>query len=145
VLHSPDNTARPLAVDDTRHLLLDGDPLAGFALPWAPGRAFLAGELTFYNGTLYRLTADQGGGLGTPTVVGPTIYQPLTPPTLDPYISATGSIGAAVTAGTFSSGELQGTQPAGSLAGMEFTTATYGYKYQRGATGTLVWNRYAKS
>jgi hypothetical protein len=77
VLHSPDNTPRPLAVDDTRHLLLDGDPLAGFALPWAPGRAFLAGELTFYNGTLYRLAADQGGGLGTPTVVGPTIYQPL--------------------------------------------------------------------
>ncbi len=51
----------------------------------------------------------------------------------------------AVVAGTYSSGELQGAQPAGSLAGFTFTTATYGYAYQRGAAGALVWNRFVKS
>ena len=51
----------------------------------------------------------------------------------------------AVMAGTYSSGELQGAQPAGSLAGFTFTTATYGYAYQRGAAGALVWNRFIKS
>jgi hypothetical protein len=65
--------------------------------------------------------------------------------TLDPYISATGPIGSAVTAGTFTNGELQGTQPAGSQAGMKFTTTSYGYEYQRGASGPLVWCRYAKN
>lgn len=51
----------------------------------------------------------------------------------------------AVAAGSYSSGELQGTQPAGSLAGFTFTTATYGYAYQRGAAGALVWNRFVKA
>lgn len=54
------------------------------------------------------------------------------------------SIRTAVAAGTYSSGELQGQQPAGSEAGDEFTTTTYGYKFQRGAAGTLVWCRYPK-
>jgi hypothetical protein len=54
------------------------------------------------------------------------------------------AVRAAVTGGTFTNGELQGTQPADSAAGMKFTTTTYGYEYQRGAGGTLVWCRYAK-
>jgi hypothetical protein len=50
----------------------------------------------------------------------------------------------AVSQGTFSSGELQGAQPAGSLAGQRFTTALYGYEHQLGAAGSLVWCRYPK-
>ncbi|KAA9333416.1 hypothetical protein F0P96_10630 [Hymenobacter busanensis] len=54
------------------------------------------------------------------------------------------SMKAAVSGGTFTNGELQGAQPVGSLAGMRFTTATYGYEYMPGASGALVWNRFMK-
>jgi hypothetical protein len=50
-----------------------------------------------------------------------------------------------VVAGPFASGELQGTQPAGSVVGMKFTTSAYGYEYLTGAAGTLVWNRFPKA
>jgi hypothetical protein len=55
------------------------------------------------------------------------------------------AIRESVVAGTFANGELQGTQPAGSLAGMKFTTSVYGYEYLSGAAGTLVWNRFSKA
>jgi hypothetical protein len=50
-----------------------------------------------------------------------------------------------VVAGTFLNGELQGAPPAGSLAGMKFTTSAYGYEFLPGAAGTLVWNRFPKA
>ncbi|TGE08744.1 hypothetical protein [Hymenobacter fodinae] len=54
------------------------------------------------------------------------------------------AVRSAVTNGSYSYGELQGSQPAGSKTGMRFTTYQYGYEYQRGANGLLVWNRYPK-
>ncbi|MGI4742619.1 MAG: hypothetical protein ACRYG7_46265 [Janthinobacterium lividum] len=46
--------------------------------------------------------------------------------------------------GTFTAGELQGTQPTGSHAGMKFVTAAYGYEFMPGANGAYVWCRFAK-
>jgi hypothetical protein len=61
----------------------------------------------------------------------------------------TTAIKSTVTAGTFASGELQGTQPAGSTNGMKFTDQNYRYEYTFAAadtTGsTLVWTRTIKA
>jgi hypothetical protein len=70
-------------------------------------------------------------------------------PLRDIYIDATGPIATAVIAakgqaGGFLNGEMQGSQPTGSAAGMKFTTNTYGFEYQRGADGLLVWCSYPK-
>ncbi|WP_460675964.1 hypothetical protein [Hymenobacter coalescens] len=64
-------------------------------------------------------------------------------PVIDVY-DVPDAVRTAVTGGAFTNGELQGAQPAGSEAGMKFTTATFGYEYQRGAAGSLVWCRYSK-
>jgi hypothetical protein len=55
------------------------------------------------------------------------------------------AIRESVVAGTFINGELQGAQPAGSLAGMKFTMSAYGYEFLPGAAGTLIWNRFPKA
>jgi hypothetical protein len=64
---------------------------------------------------------------------------------LDPY-TVSSTIMTAVTNGsnTWTNGELQATQPAGSESGMEFTDTTKVYRFIRGAAGTLVWVRMAK-
>jgi len=64
-------------------------------------------------------------------------------PTLDVY-AVPQAVRSAVTAGSYTSGELQGQQPAGSVAGMKFTTAASVYEYMPGASGVLVWNRFSK-
>jgi hypothetical protein len=55
---------------------------------------------------------------------------------------------SAVTAGTFSNGELQGMQPPGSIIGMKFVDATYAYEYRLGMNDTdgtqYVWCRTLK-
>ena len=55
------------------------------------------------------------------------------------------SLTSAVAGGTFSSGELTGTPPSGSLPGMRFCDATYRYEYQYGMANALVWVRTLKS
>lgn len=49
----------------------------------------------------------------------------------------------AAAAGAYVDGELQGAQPVGSQAKMEFVTKNDLYKYTRGQLGTLVWVRLA--
>lgn len=62
---------------------------------------------------------------------------------------ATDSIKTGVLTGTFKNGELQGTQPAGSIAGMRFTDTTYRYEYMTSAADTdgsaFVWVRTTKA
>jgi hypothetical protein len=91
---------------------------------------------------------DHRGGAGAGTVktvngVAPDATGEVTLATTDRY-EVSQAVRDAVASGTFSSGELQGLAPAGSLAGQKFTTATYGYEYERGVGGGLVWCRYPK-
>jgi hypothetical protein len=94
------------------------------------------------------LRGGGGGGTGTVKSVNGTLPDAVGNVTLSTHdiyaIADNTTVVAAVVGGTFSSGELQGAQPTGSAAGDEFTTSTYGYKFQRGASGSLVWCRYPK-
>jgi hypothetical protein len=91
---------------------------------------------------------DHRGGAGAGTVktvngVAPDAAGEVTLASTDRY-EVPQTVRDAVASGAFSSGELLGAAPAGSLAGQKFTTATYGYEYERGVGGGLVWCRYAK-
>ena len=95
--------------------------------------------------TLVEHKAGAGGAGTVKSVfnVSPDAAGDVSPPALDVY-NVPQAVRDAVAGGTFSSGELQGAQPDGSLPGQKFTSATYGYEYQRGAAGGLVWCRYPK-
>jgi hypothetical protein len=91
---------------------------------------------------------DHRGGAGAGTVktvngVAPDAAGEVTLASTDRY-EVPQAVRDAVASGTFSSGELLGAAPAGSLAGQKFTTASYGYEYERGVGGGLVWCRYPK-
>lgn len=61
----------------------------------------------------------------------------------------TSTIKSAVAGGSYTNGELQGTQPAGSQPGMKFCDTTYRYEYMNGMNDndgtTFVWIRLLKS
>jgi|GEM_PF-3998683 len=87
-----------------------------------------------------------GGGAGTVKSVfnvGPDAAGDVSPPVVDVY-NVPQAVRDAVAGGTFGGGELQGAQPDGSLPSQRFTTANYGYQFERGAAGGLVWCRYPK-
>jgi hypothetical protein len=91
--------------------------------------------------------ASGAGGAGTVKTVNglaPDASGDVSLPATDRY-DVPPAVRDAVLAGTFSSGELNGAQPAGSLAGQRFTSASFGYEYERGAGGALVWCRYPKN
>lgn len=87
-----------------------------------------------------------GGGAGTVKSVfnvGPDAAGNVSPPVVDVY-AVPQAVRDTVAGGTFANGELQGAQPDGSLQSQKFTTSLYGYEYQPGAAGALVWCRYPK-
>jgi hypothetical protein len=106
-------------------------------------------ECTWYvrmRGNVSGASPGAGGASGTVKTVNgmaPDAAGDVTLASTDRY-EVPQAVRDAVLAGTFGSGELQGAQPAGSLAGQRFTTASYGFEYERGAGGGLVWCRYAK-
>lgn len=122
---------RELAYDQTNRALKVGD-----------GR-------TRWNSLSYLGGGTPSSGPALSVLIGGTLKEPDADGLIDLSLKFFDSLDVpfgvreAVVAGAYVDGELQGAQPVGSQAKMEFVTKNDLYKYTRGQLGTLVWVRLA--
>lgn len=125
-------------------LLFNGAPAAlRFRGDWTTQAFYAKHDVVIYNGVTYFALNDQTDAQNSS--FNTSNWKPWATGTAP----VSSELKSTVATGTFGSGELQGTQPSGSLPGMRFVDATYRYEYQLGMNDTngtsYVWVRTAKA